>query len=336
MASTAGTADGSGRRVGPGWVVSVVGAPVAVAFLASVFAGALAATTVPVLVGTTAGRAAMDVAGIACVGAARVGALVPVAASGRSHRGDLAAAAVHRRIDRILVLAAAAWLVATVLSTVFRTADAFGRSPATLGGAELLAWTTRLGAGRGMVLTVGCAAVVLGCAIARLRDRSLVQLRIPLVAALLGVLTPAVTGHAGSAPDHEIAVLSIAVHAGGAALWVGGLIGMVALVAPHRELLDRALPPYSTLAGVCLADVAVSGAINALVRIDSWSALFATGYGWLVLAKVAGIVAIGALGGLTRARLRAGRIPVLRWAAVETTVMAVTIGLAAALTQSGS
>jgi putative copper resistance protein D len=172
--------------------------------------------------------------------------------------------------------------------------------------------------------------------VARLRDPALVQLRVPLVAALLGVLTPAVTGHAGSAPDHEVAILSIAVHAGGAALWVGGLIGMVALVAPYRELLDRALPPFSTLAGVCLADVAVSGTINALVRIGSWSALVTTGYGWLVLAKVAAIVLIGALGGVTRARLRAGRIPVLRWAAVETTVMAVTIGLAAALTQNGT
>jgi putative copper resistance protein D len=317
-------------------MVSVVAAPVAAAFVASVLAGALAATTVPVLLGTTAGRGAMDVAGIACVGAALVGALVPVAAPGRSHRADLAATAVHRRIDRILVLAAAAWLVAAVLSTVFRTADAFGRSPATLSGAELVAWTTRLGAGRGMVLTMGCAAVVLGCAVARLRDPALVQLRVPLVAALLGVLTPAVTGHAGSAPDHEVAILSIAVHAGGAALWVGGLIGMVALVAPYRELLDRALPPFSTLAGVCLADVAVSGTINALVRIGSWSALVTTGYGWLVLAKVAAIVLIGALGGVTRARLRAGRIPVLRWAAVETTVMAVTIGLAAALTQNGT
>jgi len=333
---TADTTDGSHRRVGAAWLVSVVGAPVAVAFLASVLAGALAATTVPVLVGTTAGRAAMDVAGIACVGVGLVAALVPVAASGRSHQADLAAAAVHRRVDRILVLAAAAWLVAGVLSVVFRTADAFGRSPATLSGAELVAWTTRLGAGRGMVLTVGCAAVVLGCAVARLRDPALVQLRIPLVAALLGVLTPAVTGHAGSAPDHEIAVLSIAVHAGGAALWVGGLIAMVALVAPHRELLDRALPLFSTLAGVCLADVAVSGAINALVRIDSWSALVTTGYGWLVLAKIVGIAGIGALGGLTRARLRAGRIPVLQWAAAETLVMAVTIGLAAALTQSGT
>ncbi|SHK78989.1 putative copper resistance protein D [Pseudonocardia thermophila] len=331
---TASPADGA-RRAGSGRLVVVVGTPVVVAFAASVLAGALAATTVPVLAGTTATRAAMDVAGIACVGAGLVAALVPLGAPGRSYAAERAAVAVHHRIDRVLVVAAAAWLVAVVLGTAFRTADAFGRSPAELTGAELLAWTTRLGAGRGMVLTLGCAAVVLGCALARLRDPALVQVRIPLVAALLGVLTPAVTGHAGSAPSHEIAVVSVALHAGGAALWAGGLVGLLALVAPHRELLAAALPPFSTLAGVCLAAVAASGVVNALVRVDSWAALVTTGYGWLLLTKVAALAAIGVFGALARARLRAGRTPVLRWAGYEVGLMAVAIGLAAALTQSG-
>ncbi|MGI5126653.1 copper resistance D family protein [Pseudonocardia sp. CA-107938] len=334
--ATADTTDGFRRRVGSGWLVSVVAAPVVVAFAASVLAGALATTTLPVLAGTTVTRAAMDVAGIACVGAGLVAALVPTAATGRSYRAELAAAAVRRRLDRVLLVASALWLVTVVLGIVFRTADAFARSPAQLDAGELVAWSTRLGAGRGMLLALGCAAVVLGCAVARLRDPALVQVRVPLVAALLGVLTPTVTGHAGSAPDHEVAIVSVAVHAGGAALWVGGLIALLAFVAPHRELLDAALPPFSTLAGVCLAAVAVSGAINALVRIESWTALVTTGYGWLVVAKVVAIAGIGALGGLARARLRAGRTPVLRWAAYETVLMAVTIGLAAALTQSGT
>lgn len=332
------TTDGSrGMLAGPvGRVAVAVAAPIVVAFLGSVLAGALAATTVSVLAGTTASRALMDVAGIACVGIGLVAVLVPATAPGRSYRADRAAAAVHRRLDRLLVAAAGAWMVAVVLATVFRTADAFGRSPAALGVDEFTAWATRLGAGRGMVLTLGCAAVVLGCAVARLRDPELVQARIPLVAALLGVLTPAVTGHAGSAPDHQVAVVSIAVHAGAAALWVGGLVGLALFLAPHRELLDAALPPFSTLAGACLAAVAVSGGINALVRVDSWTALVSTGYGWLVVAKVLALAGIGALGGLTRARLRAGRTPVLRWIGYETALMAVAVGLAAALTQSGT
>lgn len=325
----AGTAD----RLRPvTWAVLAV----ATAFLASVLAGALAGSAVPVLAGTTATRAAMDAAGVACVGAALVAVLIPVVAQGRSHRTERAVATVHTRVDRVLVGAAGTWLVAVVVGTVFRTADAFGRAPTEVGTAELVAWVTRLGAGRGMVLTLGCAVVVLACAVARLRDPDLMQVRVPLVAALLGVLTPAVTGHAGSAPDHELAVVTVAVHVGAATLWVGGFAALLVLVARERDVLDAVLPPFSTLAGVCLVAVGVTGVLNAAVRIESWAALVTTGYGWLVVAKAVALVAVGTVGGLTRARLRGDRIPVLRWATYEAALMATTIGLAAALTQSGT
>ena len=59
-----------------------------------------------------------------------------------------------------------------------------------------------------------------------------------------------------------------------------------------------------------------------------------TRYGALVIAKAAALVLLGVLGLLTRRRMAAGRVPVLRWAGVEVTLMAVTLGLAAALSQA--
>ena len=328
---------GTASRLKPvAWAVGLGVLAVGTAFLASVLAGALAGSTLPVLVGTSATRAIMDVAGVACVGVALAAVLVPISATGRSYRTTLVATAIRSRIDRVLVGASGAWLLAIVIGTVFRTADAFGRPPTALGTTEFVLWVTRLGAGRGMVLTLGCAAVVLGCAIARMRDQALVQIRIPLVAALLGVLTPAVTGHAGSAADHELAVVTVAMHVGAAALWVGGLGALVVLVAHQRELLLAALPTFSKLAAVCLVVVGLSGVLNATVRLDSWASLVTTGYGWLVVAKAVALVTVGGLGGLTRARLHAGRTPVLRWAVYEIALMAVTLGLAAALTQTGT
>jgi len=47
-----------------------------------------------------------------------------------------------------------------------------------------------------------------------------------------------------------------------------------------------------------------------------------------------GSLAVGTLGLLTRRRMAAGRVPVLRWAGIEVTLMAVTLGLAAALSQT--
>jgi putative copper resistance protein D len=71
-----------------------------------------------------------------------------------------------------------------------------------------------------------------------------------------------------------------------------------------------------------------------VVRLGTWDAVLTTRYGVLVLAKIACLGLLGLLGGIARRRLAAGRTPVLRWAGVEVAVMAATIGIAAALSQS--
>lgn len=304
------------------WAVVAVGSTV----VAAVLAGALAGTTLPALLGTGVTRAGGDVAGIACVGLALVGVLLPV--------GVPEANRVRRRADRALVAVGSAWLVLALLGIAFRAADGYGRPVTSLTGPDLLVWTTNLAAGRGALLTVACAAGVLGCAIARLRDPDLVAGRIVLVIALLGMLTPGVTGHASSSASHEVAVTTVALHVAAASLWVGGLGALLVLLGNRRELLARALPRFSTLAGACLAVVAVSGVLTAQVRLGSWAALFFTGYGALVIAKTGALVLLGGLGLLTRRRMAAGRVPVLRWAGIEVALMAVTLGLAAALSQT--
>jgi copper resistance protein D len=314
-------------------VVGWAGVAVSVAFLASVVSGALAGAAVPVLVGTSVTRSGMDVAAVACVGLTVLGLLLPRA---RDLPGSALRplADVRTAADRALVACAGAWLALVVVGIGFRAATSYGRSLGQLSAGEVGRWVGQLAAGRGMVLTAGCVAVVLGCAVARLRDRAFVQVRVPLVAAVIGAITPAVTGHAGAAPDHQLAVMTIGVHVGAAALWAGGLGGVLVLVARHRELVGAVLPRFSRLAGVCIAAVAVSGVLTAAVRLGSWQALGTTGYGWLVLAKTGCLLLIGGLGGLTRRRLAAGRVPVLRWTGLEVALMAVALGLAAALTQT--
>jgi copper resistance protein D len=298
----------------------------ATSVVAAVLAGALRSTTLPTLFGTGLTRAGADIAGMTCVGLALVGVLIPV--------GSSEANRVRRRADRAIVVAGGVWLVIALLGIAFRAADGYGRPVSSLTGPDLLVWATNLAAGRGALLTVACAAAVLGCAVARLRDPDLVAIRVVLVIALLGMLTPGVTGHASSSASHEVAVTTVALHVAAASLWVGGLGAILVLLGRRRELLARALPRFSTLAGACLAVVTVSGLLTAQVRLGSWAALFLTGYGALVIAKVGALVLLGLLGLVTRRRMAAGRMPVLRWAGVEVTVMAVTLGLAAALSQA--
>jgi copper resistance protein D len=315
-----------------GWVALGVGAAVGAVLLV----GTLSASASGTRVAATAIRAAADGAAVACVGLALLGVLLPLGASGLSHRGLRDLLQVERRADRAAAVTAGCWLLLVLAGVVVRTADALGRPVVDVAAGDVYAWATRLAAGRGLLLSAGCAAVVLGCAIARLRGRDAVQARIPLVVALLGTVLPALTGHAGTAGEHQLAVVSVGLHAAAAALWVGGLAALLVLVAPNRALLEGILPRYSVLAGGCLVAVVLTGVLSAAVRMDSWDGLVSTGYGLLVLTKALLLVLVGGLGGLTRRRLRDGRTPVLRWAGAEVALMAAAIGVAAALSQTSA
>jgi putative copper resistance protein D len=157
------------------------------------------------------------------------------------------------------------------------------------------------------------------------------------------MITPAVTGHSATADQYQvISVIGIGVHVAAAAAWVGGLGALLVLVGPHRGLLVAVLPRFSQLATACIAAVTVTGVLTAAIHVGAghggwdagWAMLRDSGWGHIVLAKAAALAGIGALGWLTRRRMAASRMPLLRWAGFEVALMAVALGLAAALTQA--
>ncbi len=314
----------AGRLRPAGWAVVALGA----AALAGVAAGT--GTTPPTTLLVTATRAAADVVGVACVGVALVGLLLP-AAEARTRRER---ASVRRSGHRALVVLGGAWAALVLVGATLRAADAFGRPVSALAVDDLRRWSVELAAGRGLLLAAACALAVAGCAAVALHDPDRLAPSVPLVVALLGLVTPAVTGHAGTAPDHQLAVLTAGMHAGAAGLWVGGLAVLLVVLTRHAALLAGALPRFSRIAGWCVVVIAVTGAGAAVLRLPSWGALLTTGYGQLVVTKAVLFAVLAGLGGLARRRLAAGRRPVLRWAGTEVALMAAALGVAAALTQS--
>jgi putative copper resistance protein D len=124
-----------------------------------------------------------------------------------------------------------------------------------------------------------------------------------------------------------------------AALWVGGLVAVLGLAAargPDRNAaLATAVPRFSRLALACWITLAVTGTVNAYVRLPLDEVL-GTRYGTLVLAKAAALVALGLLGAAQRRRTvpdaaRGHPRALLRLGGVEVLLMLATIGLAVGL-----
>jgi putative copper resistance protein D len=157
--------------------------------------------------------------------------------------------------------------------------------------------------------------------------------------AVLGPLPVALTGHSAVGGSHDIATDSLVLHVLAAALWVGGLVAVLGLAAargPDRTAaLATAVPRFSRLALACWATLAVTGIVNAYVRLPLDEVL-GTWYGTLVLAKAAALVALGVLGAAQRRRTvpdaaRGRPRALLRLGGVEVLLMLATIGLAIGL-----
>ncbi|TDP96423.1 cytochrome c oxidase assembly protein [Labedaea rhizosphaerae] len=155
--------------------------------------------------------------------------------------------------------------------------------------------------------------------------------------AVFGVVPIAVTGHSSAGGAHDLATDSLLLHLVGAALWVGGLVALLAHGRRRGAHLGLAARRFSKVALVCWIVMAVSGVVNAAVRVPA-AALFTTSYGLLIVAKVVALVVLGAIGYLHRERtipkLGTGSGPLVRLAAVEMLLMFVTLAIASALART--
>ena len=158
---------------------------------------------------------------------------------------------------------------------------------------------------------------------------------------LLGLVPLALTGHSATGGDHDVATNSLLYHFVAAALWVGGLIALVALGRRGSTNLPLAARRFSRLALVCWIVMAASGVVNGLVRVTP-AELFGTTYGLLLLAKIVALGVLGVFG--QQQRVRGVRVlqetgtrrPLLQLAGVEILVMCLTFGIAAALGRTPS
>ncbi|TCO50706.1 bifunctional copper resistance protein CopD/cytochrome c oxidase assembly protein [Actinocrispum wychmicini] len=276
-------------------------------------------------------RVLAEIASVICVGSLLFAAfMVPPRESGMLAPDGYASV-------RMASWAGWVWFACALLSIPFATADTFGRPVTQLLDIRTLldlssevdttnAWliTAALAflaaLGSRMVLTWGWTAVL-------------------FLIALTGLLPLGVSGHSSSGGQHDLATNSLMLHLLAAALWVGGLVALLAHGRRKGAYLGLAASRFSRLALCCWITMAASGLVNAWVRLPL-GALFTTNYGLLVLAKATALVGLGVFGYFQRRRgvrhvveTGSGRA-LVKLAAFEVLVMMVTFGIAAGLART--
>ena len=246
----------------------------------------------------------------------------------------------NRRVaaTRLASVTAAVWALAGLVGVLLTFAQLAGIPVFAAGYLDQFvsfAWeleVTRVG-----LISLGLAAVVAaGAAVASSRPA------MAWLAALsvFAVLPLALAGHAAGAANHDTAVNTLAVHLVGVTLWLGGLLALAVMRPTLGSDLGVTVQRYSTLALWSFVAVAVSGVLNAALRLGGLAGLD-TAYGLLVVAKVLALVGLGYAGWRHRQALT-GRLlegaqgvgDFARLVLAELALMGLAVGVAVALARS--
>jgi copper transport protein len=178
--------------------------------------------------------------------------------------------------------------------------------------AHLGAWLFRISPGQGLSETFGASALMSVPGIIELGRVALAVLALSAIwggrrklAVVLGVSCLAVSGSIGhsAAISPLFAIPAKVVHLLAASVWMGGLLWLGWTFRRDVTAFRIEARRVSFAALIALIAVATSGIIQAVVFMNFPGDLFATDYGKLVLAKIAGLTVLVLLGGYNRFRL---------------------------------
>ncbi|HTZ14301.1 MAG TPA: cytochrome c oxidase assembly protein [Mycobacterium sp.] len=274
-------------------------------------------------------RAAGEVAAVVAVGAFLFAAfLVPPQKSGVLDADGY-------RAVRIGAVATGTWAVCAALLVPLTISDVSGKPiTASLNPATLWSLASLINIASAWRLTALLAAAVMLVSLPVLRWSWTPSL---LVASLATLIPLGLTGHSSAGGSHDLATNSLLIHLVAASLWAGGLLALLAHVIRGGQHADLAARRFSSIALWCFVAMAVSGVVNALVRVLP-SDLLTTAYGRLVLAKFIALCLLGVIGWRQRrsgvAALQAdssSRSALTRLGLIEALIFGLTFGIAVGL-----
>ncbi|MEO6122978.1 MAG: copper resistance protein CopC, partial [Ilumatobacteraceae bacterium] len=210
-----------------------------------------------------------------------------------------------RRIRIALIASSIAGMVFGLIQLPLEVGYATGRSLSVLfdGDAWRTAGDSRIGTGWVVrALIIGMAGLGLTFTVAR---RSAMWWKVATVIATLAVgVASAYGGHGAAGRWVPVAIGATALHVGGMAVWLGGLV-MLLLGLGTAGI--SGVRRFSNLALAMIGVVIVSGVVQSFRQLGSWTALTSTSYGTLLIWKVALVMLLLAVASLSR-KLVQGRL----------------------------
>ncbi|ASQ85570.1 cytochrome c oxidase assembly protein [Mycobacterium intracellulare] len=279
-------------------------------------------------------RAAGEIAAVLAVGSFLFAAfLVP------PQRSGVLDADGYRAL-RLGTVASGVWAVCAALLVPLTISDVSGRAVVDIGPARIWSLAGLIATASAWRWTAILAAVITVASLSVLRWSWTPVL---LAASVLTLIPLGLTGHSSAGGSHDLATNGLLIHLVAASLWAGGLLALLAHALRGGAHTGLAARRFSSIALWCWVAMALSGLVNALVRVQPGD-LLSTGYGRLVVAKFVALCLLGGVGWRQRrvsvAALQAdpspprARAALARLALIEAALFGVTFGIAVGLSRT--
>jgi copper resistance protein D len=250
---------------------------------------------------------------------------------------------VVARARRLSVVASIVWGVSALLSIVLLSVELDPTQAPT--PASVWRYVTNIAAGKGLLMSAGCALLSWWVARVAVRHGEKVPAELRIGIALFGLLPLPLTGHAANWYYHDLSMISMELHVVAATAWAGGLAAVVIFLAREPSLLADALPRFSKLATWCVFIVGVTGVLNGLLELALSpithlpGSIFDTRYGVLLLAKATCMAVVAVLAIHVRRRIlpliaQRKRAALSLWCGWEVLTLGVAFGVAVVLTRA--
>jgi len=136
------------------------------------------------------------------------------------------------------------------------------------------------------------------------------EVPVVVVLGLCLLATPGLAGHAATGSNPALGLVLDLAHLAAASAWVGGLVLLATFLMPKAP--DSAWPPdplaltlrVSAVAFWAVVAVVATGVVQSIRQVGSWNALFHTSYGRTLVIKVSLVIALVAVGALSRRLVR--------------------------------